>query len=481
MQHQPDSSAQEQPASSTSASQFLTEHYEFDPATFDARLDAVLAVTPYQVTTGDPEQSLEEVAGEVFREFYGGDGVWGMNSHRMLEDSVMRGVDDGMDVSDYELETQKLVRALHENWSHDQLQEGMNIPVAQEQTEKPIDEPVQEDISSSNDEQELSETQNTQAEQSRSPNPHTESSYIVVDRQFTLALMTKKRKNNEPEVKDATKKHQSEASHALLFTLPPSSPKLSVVQANAGDPQASSADYASPKVLLNADVSRYTSPVEYQNNVQAGPQYEAVSLLHHNAYAPPSPPYSSRPALPYTGYGLASSVPGYVQPSTADYISTSPYPGYAPASSTDPVALQYDQPTLLPPTPAAGKANSPIQGKTRPPGKKPIVDSSFDIPTALQHITRGIQNRTTDVLYQAALDIMQFVHKWHDERDRLEVVMEKKKAEYDETKPNGPHNEKWSPKECEARKNLMSKIRGFEKKLTMVNAELETRGIVVPA
>ncbi|KAF2450301.1 hypothetical protein P171DRAFT_479400 [Karstenula rhodostoma CBS 690.94] len=483
MQHQPDSAAQEQAMSPASASQYLAEHYEsIDPANFDPRLDAILDGPPFLAPTHDQQQSLEKVADEFFRDFYSGDDLWGMDSHRMPGDSVMGGKGDGVYVPQYEPETLELVMALQEAGSYEQANEGKELAVAQEQTKEPeehMQQQVQEEIASQEDQQQLPETQNTEAERSSSWNPYSDSH---VGRQYMSSAMAKKRKNNEPEHDDAAKKHQSETSRASLLS-PPSTPELSYGQAVAGASQPSiavalsgQAQYASPEVPQNAEMPPNISPMANLNNVLVDPHHDAATPLLHNSpaawqYAPPASPYTLQPLSPYSRFTPASPYNGYVPPTPAAYVPTPPYPGYAPAWSTDPAALQYNPPSALPPTPAATKV------KSHTPDKKPIPRASSDIPVVLRHITRGIQNRATDVLYQAALDINQYIFDWHEERDRLAAMMENKKLAYD---ANNPDDEKWSPEARDARKKLMGRIRGFEKKFALVNAELEKRGLVVP-
>lgn len=116
-----------------------------------------------------------------------------------------------------------------------------------------------------------------------------------------------------------------------------------------------------------------------------------------------------------------------------------------------------------------------------PSTRRDPAKNSTDSPSSATHyITRGIQSKRTDILFQAALEIYQFIHEWHEERDRLEAMMDKRKMEYNDKSPDGPDNKKWSPKEREKRGRLMDKIRGYEKKLSAVVAELEHRGVSVP-
>ncbi|KAK7186178.1 hypothetical protein PSPO01_07567 [Paraphaeosphaeria sporulosa] len=500
MKHQPEPSAHEQLTSSASASQYPAKNYEFDPVTSDARLDTILDDTPLLPPTSDTHQSLEEATDEFFRvnqgfrQLCGGDGFSSIGENRNTEVTLMSSQDGGVEVPHDEIETQETVKALWDTWGQVQLQEGKNLPVAQKQTEEPTYEPSRESITSL-DEQKLSETQKTEAEPSSGWNPYSDE---YVDHYFVQSSMAKKRMNDELNRGGAAKKRHSQSANALLLSPPPSSPKLPVVQADAGDrkafylaaPPLGQARYDTVDEKLHAELSRYLPPTTDQNSVQMGPRYNAASSLyqnlyappplHYNAYAPRPSPYSLQPALSYSGYGQATSSPAYAQPPLADCTPVPAYPGYVPASLTDPAAVHYTPQALLPTIPAAPKAKSPAQKKTRAPAQKAKTVPGSDITVLLHHITRGIQNKTTEVLYQAALDINQFIHEWHGERDRLELIMEKRLADYDDTQPDSPGNQKYSPKERELRKTLMSKIRAFEKKFDTVNAELQKRGVLVP-
>ncbi|KAF9729297.1 hypothetical protein PMIN06_009834 [Paraphaeosphaeria minitans] len=472
MEHQPQSSAHEQLTSSASASQYPAQYHEFNPATFDARLDAIPDDTPFQISD------------EAFRHFYGRVDFWAINNPIMGEDTIL----GDAYVPQYEPETQELVNLLQEAGSHEQIQDHDELPVAQEQIQVvklQTEEQHKAGITPSYDDQGLSEQQNTELERPSSWNPYSDD---YVDHHFAQSPMVKKRKNDEPERGDVAKKHHFQYANAFLPSPPPSSSKFPVVQADAGDQQAfymavlpiDQARFFTAEGKFHVEPSRYLYPVADQNSPQMGPRYNVASPLYHNAYAPPPSPHYLQPASSYPGHGPGSSFPGYVAPLPADYAAVSPYTSYAPASLTDPPALQYNPQPALQPAISAPKAKLPAQKKTRAPAKKAKTVPKSDSTLFLQNITRGIQNRTTEVLYQAALDIKQSIHEWHNERDRLEVIMQKRLADYDDTKANGPGNQKYSPKEREVRKTLMSRIRAFEKKFDMVNAELMKRGVSVP-
>ncbi|KAJ4354187.1 uncharacterized protein N0V89_005920 [Didymosphaeria variabile] len=244
--------------------------------------------------------------------------------------------------------------------------------------------------------------------------------------------------------------------------------------------------------------SHAAPPVSSQNISTSASPYAPRGASSYSGYAPAASPYTSRADSPYAGYApaatsrAASPYPGYASATSPNTPrAMPPYHGYAPAAASqhsspdesqtvDPPALQYNTLAALQPAPKANEAS--FKANSTPTS---AVRTQSTIPTDLKNITRGIEKKPTQDLYQAALDIKQQIYDWHAERDLLEDVMLAKKQEHNTRLKNAAKSQSGKeslpcPEERERRKKLMDKIRGFQKKFETVNAELEKRGVVVP-